>query len=249
MTRLLCLWLLFPALLPAQSLERLVFDAGGDCVSLGLYTYAYAIGEPVSGTLQASLPYLTMGFQQPIPLSLLALPQPPLAAEPAGADVHLRWETPQGGYPLFWVEKAREGGDFEGLALLAGQPQAGAYAYTDSQAWQGAPAWLRYRLVYPDGAGALHYGPAVVVRPPAQGGLTLFPVPAQAQLHLRLPTPLSAPVHWAVYDLRGRHLRRGHWAQAAPVETLDLTGLPAGTYLLRLRTAQQQWQQRFVVAP
>lgn len=74
----------------------------------------------------------------------------------------------------------------------------------------------------------------------AQGleSLTVFPNPTTGQLSLSLQTETALVLRAEVYDLSGRQLLQQEFGQRSALsEMLDLTALPAGTYLLRIASA------------
>ena len=87
------------------------------------------------------------------------------------------------------------------------------------------------------------------VRSAASGAtLSLFPNPTSSQLSVQWQSGVAGPVHLSISDARGRVLREvtvgtaGGWLR----EELDVSGLPAGVYHLRLLQEQEQVVQRFV---
>ena len=58
---------------------------------------------------------------------------------------------------------------------------------------------------------------------------TIFPNPAQAELHLQY-SPDVTPRQVDLYDLQGRMVR----SQSKGLESIDMQGLPAGTYTMRV---------------
>ncbi len=80
--------------------------------------------------------------------------------------------------------------------------------------------------------------------------LTLFPNPVEGQLFVRYSLPQSGQYHCAISDLTGRRIKSvfsGQYTSGEHHFTLDTSGLPAGTYLLRLQGETGYAIQRFVV--
>lgn len=86
----------------------------------------------------------------------------------------------------------------------------------------------------------------LAVRPSSAhaAALQAWPVPAHAQLHLRLE-PQARPQQVQLLDALGRPVRT--LAQPAADATLDVRGLPAGAYLLRVDYADGPATRRVVV--
>ena len=70
-------------------------------------------------------------------------------------------------------------------------------------------------------------------------GVTVSPNPTQGRVDVRADLGEATPLSAAVYDLTGRRLRTYDWGRQRRVsEQADLTGLPAGMYLLRLQAGR-----------
>jgi hypothetical protein len=78
----------------------------------------------------------------------------------------------------------------------------------------------------------------------SQGAWHVYPLPAREVLYVI--TPERAPCTYELSDLSGRKLLQGRWESGdhAP-HTIDLSGFPAGTYLLRL---SQSTTQTFLIS-
>ncbi|MDZ7846769.1 MAG: T9SS type A sorting domain-containing protein [Owenweeksia sp.] len=83
---------------------------------------------------------------------------------------------------------------------------------------------------------------------PAKNSLSLYPNPAEDQLHVKLiPAHKSRAISFKLYDPTGKRIRQ--WQQAADSDgnySLPISGLPQGIYTLQLKTAGHTWQQQFV---
>jgi hypothetical protein len=96
--------------------------------------------------------------------------------------------------------------------------------------------------VPPDGGAAAGRGPA------GAAGLAVGPNPARREATLRYELPAAGPASIRVYDAAGRAvLERGLAATRAGVVRLDLRGLPAGVYLVRLEAAGHAATRKLVV--
>jgi len=70
-----------------------------------------------------------------------------------------------------------------------------------------------------------------------QEALSLFPNPTTGEVYLELPNTTPAGGHLQVMDLNGRILLRQTWQNQ--LHSVDLSGLPAGVYVLRYEQAGQ----------
>ncbi|MEL6803625.1 MAG: T9SS type A sorting domain-containing protein, partial [Bacteroidota bacterium] len=76
---------------------------------------------------------------------------------------------------------------------------------------------------------------------PAEMAFSAFPNPTSDQLNLQFDLPQSGRISYSLLDLHGRVVDQadlGLRSAGEQRETIQLAGLPAGTYLLRLTTEQ-----------
>ncbi|MEM9930267.1 MAG: T9SS type A sorting domain-containing protein, partial [Bacteroidota bacterium] len=78
---------------------------------------------------------------------------------------------------------------------------------------------------------------------------TLFPNPvSQDEVKVTWEQPAPAQVTWLLYNAWGQEIRSGQVGAAAGANQVGVavTDLPAGVYLLRLRTKDWDWTEEFV---
>ncbi|MEL6653844.1 MAG: T9SS type A sorting domain-containing protein, partial [Bacteroidota bacterium] len=75
----------------------------------------------------------------------------------------------------------------------------------------------------------------------------LYPNPAQNQLNLAFREAVAID-DLLLYDMSGRPLRPAY-TQYGPQTKIDLGGLPAGLYILRVQTQLGSIQQRVQILP
>jgi hypothetical protein len=112
---------------------------------------------------------------------------------------------------------------------------------------------LRYRLRQVDLDGTATLGPATYLQrtaPTAVALRALFPSPARGNVTLRYELSESGPAQIEIYNLLGQRVRtvldrrqRGGRYE----ETLDLSGLASGTYVVRLTTGGTVQTERLTV--
>ncbi len=104
-----------------------------------------------------------------------------------------------------------------------------------------------------DGSWRLY--PAVEATITAGGSLALLPVypnPFTSGVTVRYSIPEAAVYTLRLVDMLGREVRKlagGYGEKGLHTALLDGTGLPAGTYLLRLETAERFVTQVVVLVP
>ena len=230
----------------------LLFRSTGTATGLWAPYYNSAVSQS-AGTVAVSvvnnLGLFTLGSSaNPLPVELLDF-----AARADGPAVRLAWHTAsEKNSRYFAIERSRDGGrTFEELGRVAARGNStsrAAYAWQDDNL--PGPPTLYYRLRQADADGRTSYSAVQAVQlAPATGPVTFEAYPTllrDGHLHLRYQGPALGPdAVLECYSLTGQLLRR-HPAPAVPAEWA-LPGLPAGSYLLRLRTAAGTQQARFVV--
>ena len=116
----------------------------------------------------------------------------------------------------------------------------------------GAPTGTSYfrNVRIREGDGCPQELPAVSERIDAgEHGLQLYPNPASDQLNVSFNSEVPGPAELQIYDLQGRPLlqRMLTTRSGEHQETIALSGLPDGIYLLRLRTAEGEYTEKFSV--
>jgi hypothetical protein len=79
-------------------------------------------------------------------------------------------------------------------------------------------------------------------------GFSVWPSPTNGSLTVRTPTNGSGAIQIEVIDSRGRQVIGRREPQGGSI-TLDLDGVAAGTYALRVRQGDVKWETRFTLMP
>ena len=113
-------------------------------------------------------------------------------------------------------------------AILSIPAQANGLFYAEVVHRCGSSAWSDTLAFSTTGVGLA-----------SQGAWHVYPLPAREVLYVIAPE--QAPCTYELSDLSGRKLLQGRWESGdhAP-HTIDLSGFPAGTYLLRLSQSTTQ---------
>ena len=166
----------------------------------------------------------------PLPVELTRFAAVRQSAAPA---VSLTWATAsEQNSTYFEIERSLNGKTFATIATVTAQgntAQASAYAILDREA---PTAQLYYRLRQVDADGTAAYSPVVAIAATAKAMLRAYPNPTTDAVTLTMPTTLGQLV--SILDLSGREVRR---IEASATGQVSLRGLPAGTYLLHVRTS------------
>jgi hypothetical protein len=166
----------------------------------------------------------------PLPVELTAF-----TAARQGSGVLLKWTTAQEkNNARFEVERSADGLKFQTIGKVAGKgttTAASAYAFTDATPLGGVNY---YRLRQVDTDESYRYSQVVAVTAAEALLRAAYPNPAQQELHVVVG---AEPVQWRLLNLLGQPLREG---KAQAQTTLDLSGLPAGSYQLEVRSGSQR---------
>jgi hypothetical protein len=178
----------------------------------------------------------------PLPVELASFD-----ARSDGEEIHLSWQTvSETDNARFEVQRTKEGhrqwhtvGRVEGAGTIT---ESRSYQFVD----QNLPYAdrFRYRLKQVDVDGTVHYSTPVSVRLGVME-LTLKPLspnPVRQQVTVRYALPESEDrqeVRLHLYDTLGRTVRTLEYGTARvgrQQQQVDVSGLPSGTYFLRLST-------------
>jgi hypothetical protein len=197
--------------------------------------------------------FLSLGPTAPLPVELAAFD----ADVTNGRSVRLQWQTTsETGNSGFRVQRSVSGTSWSTLGRVEGagttdEPQS--YRFTDSSVPYASDS-LQYRLAQVDVDGTVNFSDPVTVRFGNPDGLELlgsFPNPARSQATVRFAVPeqMTGDVQLELYDLLGRQVKTIPAAEASGrvEQTLDVSDLPSGTYLLRLSAGGQTQTQQVTI--
>jgi hypothetical protein len=80
--------------------------------------------------------------------------------------------------------------------------------------------------------------------------LSLYPNPAADWLTLQLDRPQAEQAMMEIYALTGQRMPIGTqvWMPGTVQQQIDVSQLPAGTYIVRVQAGQQYWTEKFTVS-
>ncbi|TAE47330.1 MAG: T9SS C-terminal target domain-containing protein, partial [Bacteroidetes bacterium] len=150
----------------------------------------------------------------------------------------------------FYVERKEERGPFQTLGFVEGKgqsAQSSTYFFVDQQVTPGITYTYRLRLMDLD--GGISYSPMAEARIAPRLGLemALYPNPVSDVLYIELRDQPGSPVEVQIADVVGRHVQAAQFPAEERQLHIDMSGLGAGVYLLRLSTAGRQAYVRVVV--
>ncbi len=90
--------------------------------------------------------------------------------------------------------------------------------------------------------------PAIVntAEPSLEERIRVFPNPAAGKFHVALPEELAGKAVLTLYNLEGGLLRR--WNSQEQVERVDVSGMPAGAYILQIQSEAFSAYQRLLLS-
>ncbi len=153
----------------------------------------------------------------------------------------------------FVVERSFDGTSFVAVGEVKGQGTTSAatsYQLTDAQvAAKTANGLAYYRLRQIDTDGTASVSEVVTVRFPlsARAQVSVYPNPATSiqDAQLDLSGASTGTYQVTLVDMTGRVLRTFS-QQGGATQALNVTGLPAGTYLVQVQGNGQTFTKRFV---
>ncbi|WP_167856545.1 PA14 domain-containing protein [Hymenobacter metallicola] len=219
---------LAPGTYPVQLLYG---EAGGDNV----LTFSYS-GPDTGGATQVvpSSVLCSTQFGGPLPVELTRF-----TAVAVDLDTQLDWTTAQEqNSAYFEVERSVAGQPFGAIGRVAAQgnsTQLRRYSYQDAGAARVA-ATVYYRLKQVDQNGTVAYSPVRTVQFDATPQFSVAPNPATDLLQVRY-TDATGPATATIYTVLGQPVLSQVLSPSGKTD-LDVRSLPAGSYVLRLVSAQ-----------
>ncbi len=225
-------------------------QASSPAIDAGLSSEAYVEGGDYIGAQRIQNAAVDLGAIEnggaPLPVELLSF-----AAEPQFSGIQLEWSTASEvdleGYRIL---RSTDGIDFVeiGDAPATG---SGDYFYTDRAVVPGRTYYYQLRSVDLDGTS---YDSEVVAATLGGSGSSstllsseIYPNPTSAEVRLTLQqSPGARTVYASVIDFTGRTLKV--WPLTTDgTHSLDLSDLPEGSYVLRLRDGEREESSAIVV--
>lgn len=223
----------------AQLILPSVVNSGGSSGIVNTIHFEFNMGEVFSSTITNDN-IITQGLLQPLSAAQSPLPVTGLqftAKRITASQVKLDWSTLQEMTNSgFYVERKKaDEADFTPLTFIPSKAIGGnsssplSYAYTDINEYAGK---TYYRLRQVDIDQKFTYSPVRIVEGTAEKSVVLkaWPVPVVDNLHVKV-TGIDKTEQLQVIDMQGRMIKRYSVTNG---QTIIISGLPSGSYLLRL---------------
>jgi len=193
------------------------------------------------GTIGSGVTYCA-GSVSPLPVTLVSF-----TVQPRPGQALLQWATAsERTNDKFVIERSADGRSFAAVQTVAGHGTtavAQAYTYLDAQPLPGL-SYYRLRQVDLDGASA--YSPVLSSRQAAAETALLSPNPTAGPLTLDLRAQPTSTCEVRVLNTLGQVLLT-ETLPGGQLQPLTLSRLPAGTYLVQLRSPGQGYQVQRVL--
>nr|WP_295928369.1 CotH kinase family protein [uncultured Dyadobacter sp.] len=212
-------------------------DGGGKSLELLSPTHNNSVGTSwTTRTANGGSPGLD-NFG-PLPVKLISFA---VAVEDAQAS--LSWEVAEEtNFDSYLIESSQDGKVFVKIGEVAGQGKK-SYEFLDAFPFSGNNY---YRLKCLDLDGSYAYSKIVTARIEGQGGFDLYPNPAQVYLEVKWKSSKKESTAFEIYDIHGTRLIRK--VTLNDKSSIDVTGLPAGAYVIRSSQDAGAKAKRFIIA-
>ncbi|AII53310.1 hypothetical protein N008_15150 [Hymenobacter sp. APR13] len=196
--------------------------------------------DQVGGAENYKTPNLPITVQLPLPVELKSF-----TAQLRNGQVNLNWVTAsERNNQGFEVQRSQDGREFSTILFKKGNGTTSARSNYDAVDARPLAGLSYYRLKQIDTDGKFAYSPVVTVKNAGLTEASFYPNPTSGKLTVALPQATTAEgLRVRIADLTGRVLRE----QTLPVTgELDLTSMPAGTYMVTVGTGDQQVTRKVV---
>jgi hypothetical protein len=180
-----------------------------------------------------------------LPVTLLRF-----TGEKSGTNVKLKWisenESQLSGYE---IEKSFNGRDYHPVGRVFPRNAPGSHLYEYLDPFPGNDDVLFYRLKILEQVGGSRYSKIVRLDNKSFGQLRLYPNPAIETLNFVIQSQESCTATVELHDLTGRIVKSQpmELIRGTVTESLSLTGMQKGVYLVIVKTANAQMADRIVI--
>ena len=186
--------------------------------------------------------YVAAIFSTALPVTLISF-----EGQQIDNDVLLKWNAAQeNSFKQYEIERSFGGNNYIKVGTVAGQNLIN-YQFTDYSV--NANSIVYYRLKLIDIDGRFKYSNVVAVRfEQSANSIQVFPNPTNGNAQLRFATPLQAATIITVYDFTGRIVKKVNATVGSNITNLNLTGLSAGKYAIKIADNRQVITKSVIIA-
>lgn len=154
---------------------------------------------------------------------------------------------------VFVLERSADGQNFKDAAMIFPNEKTSAdskYSYTDNAVSTSAKGILYYRLRMVDLDGKFKYSETRLLRISDQEkavSIQTYPNPAINELRITIPGNWQdKKIQYDVFSVTGQSMKKISRNNASQTEVLDISQLPAGSYIVRVSVDNETATQQFV---
>jgi hypothetical protein len=215
-------------------------------------------GGQASGTISNSdgreyaFWFKSFNFQAPVANTLPVI-LTSFNAELGNNNVNLKWEdATEFNFSHFIIERSTDGYEYTDAAMIFSNGNTHSvadYSYSD-KVNTNVKGILYYRLKMVDIDGAYVYSAVRIIRTGAEDkNVTVAAYPNPVVNDLRVTVPQSWQTKQVVmdlYNMNGQVVKHFSTANASQTEVMNVTGMPAGMYVLKASTGTETATQKIV---
>ncbi len=212
-------------------------------------------GKSSGGTSNAGMRLNSLWFKafNLIPNVVLPVKLTDFSALLNGSDVSLSWTTAsEQNFSHYVIEKSTDGVNYSDLALVfanGGTNSEANYQYKDAQV-ASATGVVYYRLRMTEKTNTYSYSPIRVIRlgkEAATAQITTYPNPVQSEVRVTLPSAWQGKtVRFELFSATGIKVQWIDISRASQTESLQMSALPKGFYLVRVQCEGSVAEQKII---
>jgi hypothetical protein len=210
-------------------------------------------GQSSSADRMYSFWFRTFAYQTPVQIGLPVNLKSFLANLENKKPV-LTWiSSREENFSHYVLERSTDGINFVEAALVFAQGNSGGdnrYQYSDNAVTNLNKGILYYRLRMVDIDGKYKYSETKLVRLAETGktiSIAAFPNPAINELRVTIPSHWQGQkIRYEVFTVNGQAVRALSRNSAGQTETMDISSLPAGSYIIKVSAEKESATQHFI---
>jgi hypothetical protein len=213
-------------------------------------SFTYYLTDNGYDPMTSNIATVTISYftSSPLPVKLIGFD-----AKYNKPDVQLTWSTAQEkNFSHFILEQSNDGTNFNEIAMVFGAGESDVrkdYSYTDRTV-VGRQGLVYYRLVSVDVDGKTSYSSVRIIRlGDEKPGISLsaFPNPVINELKVTIPsTWQNRQVNYTLYNVNGQIIRTIQNASSSQTETISMSNMAPGFYVVKAVCGTETAQQRIV---
>lgn len=213
-------------------------------------TFTYRLNDGGFTALNSNIATVTLNFflPNPLPIKLISFD-----AKYNKPDVTLNWSTAQEkNFSHFVIEQSTDGINFNEMAVVFGAGESDIqrnYSYTDRN-MSGRNGLVYYRLKSVDVDTKTSFSSIRIIRLEGEKALisiSSYPNPVTSELRITIPASWqNKNVTYEIFSANGQPVKKTQTANSSQTETLNVSTMAPGFYVVRVNCEGQTAQQKIV---